>query len=305
MPREFLMFMIKLDIDVYLQELARQGELVFCPNGGDAGDALIACATFQLFDQAGISYRLFNADHFDPTGKILVLGGGGNLVPEYSTAAKLIQAFHARVKKLVLLPHTVAGHEDLLARLGSNVDLIAREETSFKHLRRSAPNANIFIADDLAFQLDPEKILATRTTVLPLFASRQLRWERLLKIGAATLKAAAERATERPGARVLNCFRTDAESSGRLLPRHNVDLSLVCKCGVATPAKAFYSASRVFRFINSYDTVRTDRLHMAIAGALLGKQVQFYPNSYYKCAAVYSFSMKERFPNVQWMGASL
>ena len=42
-------------------------------------------------------------------------------------------------------------------------------------------------------------------------------------------------------------------------------------------------------------------LHLAIAGALLGKPVECYPNSYFKNEAVYHFSMKDRFPNVQWM----
>ena len=41
---------------------------------------------------------------------------------------------------------------------------------------------------------------------------------------------------------------------------------------------------------------------MAIAGALTGRTVKFYPNNYYKCEAVYRSSMQERFPNVHWMG---
>ena len=74
------------------------------------------------------------------------------------------------------------------------------------------------------------------------------------------------------------------------------------KCGTATSEQAEIATRMMFEFLTRYDEVRTNRLHIAIAGALLGKRVKFYPNSYYKCEAVYRYSMKDRFPNVQWMG---
>ena len=101
---------------------------------------------------------------------------------------------------------------------------------------------------------------------------------------------------------VLNCFRTDQEKSDIDIPSDNVDLSSIFSYGVDSKEKAFYVCYRLLNFINSYEEIRTNRLHVAIAGALLGKEVKLYSNSYYKCEAVYEFSIKGRFPNVTWMG---
>jgi hypothetical protein len=39
-----------------------------------------------------------------------------------------------------------------------------------------------------------------------------------------------------------------------------------------------------------------------VSGAIAGRDTKFYSNSYYKCRAVYEFSMQGRFDNVTWMG---
>lgn len=38
----------------------------------------------------------------------------------------------------------------------------------------------------------------------------------------------------------------------------------------------------MINFLEEYKVVNTDRLHVAILASLLGKEVNFYPNSYYK-----------------------
>ena len=287
---------MKLTVKTYLKELAEQGELVYCPNAGNAGDSLIACATFQLFERLGIHFHLYDEAQFDPNEKILIYGGGGSFVPEYSAARQFVERYHRAVRKLVVLPHTICGHADLLSQLGSNVDLFAREEVSFEHVQRHAPHANVFLADDLAFGLNVEPVLAVDLAR----PYRNLPLKQLIRRDTGLLREAVRRA--RGKTQVLNCFRTDKERTEIRLPFGNMDLSKLFKCGVDTPKQALCSTQMVFRFINCYDEIRTNRLHMAVAGALLGKDVKFYPNSYFKNEAVYQFSMKDRFPNVQWMG---
>jgi len=53
--------------------------------------------------------------------------------------------------------------------------------------------------------------------------------------------------------------------------------------------------------LDLFDEVRTNRLHDAICAGLLGKRVKMYPNSYFKNRAVYEFSMRDRFPDVEWV----
>jgi exopolysaccharide biosynthesis predicted pyruvyltransferase EpsI len=58
----------------------------------------------------------------------------------------------------------------------------------------------------------------------------------------------------------------------------------------------------ILRFLKDFDEIHTNRLHICIAGALIGIKVHFYPNSYWKNRAVYEHSIKGRYENVQWMG---
>jgi len=283
-------------IETYLKELAVQGTLVFCPNAGNAGDSLIAHATFQLFESRGIPFELYDEADFDPQGKILIYGGGGSWVPEYSAARQFVERYHRAAKRLVILPHTICGHTGLLATLGSNVDLFAREEVSFEYVTRCAPNANVFLADDLALGLNVTDILSSECH-LPYW---NIPLKQVVRRDALFVREAVRRAHGKT--QVLNCFRTDKERTDVCRPEGNADLSKLLKCGTQTPKQALCATQLVFRFMNHYDEIRTNRLHMAIAGALLDKDVRFYPNSYYKCEAVYNFSMKDRFPNVQWMG---
>ncbi|MBI9020575.1 MAG: polysaccharide pyruvyl transferase family protein [Verrucomicrobia bacterium] len=280
----------------YLKALAGQGELVYCPNAGNAGDSLIAHATFQLFERLGIHFELYDEARFDPAGKILIYGGGGSLVPEYVAARQFVERYHQSVKRLVILPHTISGHADLLAALGPNVDIFTREEVSFEYVANCAPHANVFLADDLALGLNVTDLLFPDYR-LPYW---RIPLKRVVRRDALLLREALCRAYGKSC--VLNCFRTDKERTDVGRPSGNADLSKLFKCGTQTPKQALCATQMVFRFMNHYEEVRTNRLHLAIAGALLGKAVEFYPNSYYKCEAVYNFSMKDRFPNVKWMG---
>jgi len=95
-----------------------------------------------------------------------------------------------------------------------------------------------------------------------------------------------------PGKGTLNVFRLDKESVLETLPEPNMDLSYQ---GYATkPLDELIDA------LQRYEQINTDRLHIAICAALLGRQVRLFPNSYYKNKAVYDYSQK-RFPNISFI----
>lgn len=94
------------------------------------------------------------------------------------------------------------------------------------------------------------------------------------------------------GIGALNAFRLDKESKLHSLPTSNKDISLN---GYATkPLDEFIG------ILQKYAQVNTDRLHVAICAALLGKQVRLFPNSYYKNKAVFDYSLK-KFPNISFI----
>ena len=85
-------------------------------------------------------------------------------------------------------------------------------------------------------------------------------------------------------------FRKDKESIGNKLPENNLDISLL--------SNHYGDFKTFFDIINSYEFIHTDRLHVAIAGALCNKKVNLYPGTYFKSRAIFNSSMKDFFPKV-------
>ena len=51
----------RVDMRAYLRRLGEEGVIYFKPNPGNAGDAMIAHATYQLFNELGLDYRLIGS----------------------------------------------------------------------------------------------------------------------------------------------------------------------------------------------------------------------------------------------------
>jgi exopolysaccharide biosynthesis predicted pyruvyltransferase EpsI len=83
------------------------------------------------------------------------------------------------------------------------------------------------------------------------------------------------------GEGMLNAFRTDAESINMALPEGNNDISKTCS-----------SLDEWLRTIGRHDIIRTDRAHVMIAGAMLGKRVEYLPSSYHKVPAIADYALK-------------
>jgi hypothetical protein len=93
-------------------------------------------------------------------------------------------------------------------------------------------------------------------------------------------------------------FREDIEApKGQILHRTNQDISKLGKAH--TPVDGFIEA------IDRFETIHTNRLHVGIASALLGKKVNLYANDYFKIRAIYETSIKPFFPNVIFQQAPI
>ena len=53
-----------------------------------------------------------------------------------------------------------------------------------------------------------------------------------------------------------------------------------------------------FHILNGYSRIITDRMHVAIAGAMLGKEVELYAGDYFKAQAVFKSSIEPYYPSV-------
>jgi hypothetical protein len=79
----------------------------------------------------------------------------------------------------------------------------------------------------------------------------------------------------RPGRGTLLAFRTDRESLTNSVPPGNHDVSAACE-----------SLDEFLWTIARHESVRTDRAHVMIAAAMLGKPVRYAPSSYHKLPAL-------------------
>jgi hypothetical protein len=298
-------------IQEYLGQFAGK-EVWFLPNPGNGGDSVIATATYQLLEKAGIRYRVPNLRSFDPGGRFILYGGGGNLVDKGTHSYRVLRRVHRTAKHLTILPHTIKGVDDLLGEFGSNVTVIARERVTHDYVSNLPRRYETLLMDDMAFSLDVAALLNggpsfDRAAMLSDFVlSRTLRRsghttfssvKRYLNPGPVAASLAA-----RPPGGVLNCFRLDGEATDIERPPDNIDLSQVFAFGVAPLPVALHGARSMLGTLAKFDEIRTNRLHVAVSAALLGKPTQFFPNNYYKCRAVWEYSMQDRFPNVTWMG---
>ena len=309
--------MSEQDIKQYIGATFGRSTIYYFPNPGNAGDSLIACATFNLFKKMGVRYKIINKWEwrtFDPKGKILVYAGGGNLMARYNDAREFIERFHEQALKLVVLPHTVSEHADLLKTLSNNVDIICRESVSYGYVKKMARNANVYLMEDVAFMLNIKDILSaipSKPDGLVKAAAKKIYFmaandgrrfgvvspKLLMRYKLLELENVL---THKTSDGVLNCFRKDVESTSIDIPPGNVDVSEAFAFGTHTELLASYAAYKLLKFMSQYKEIRTNRLHACIAGLLLGKRVDFYPNNYFKCEAVYRQSIEGRYENVVW-----
>ena len=248
-------------IDLLLS--VKNDAIKYVPNPGNAGDSLIAYSTFQLFRRLDLNVSIYHSETSFMENDVVVYGGGGNLVPEYQDLEKFL-AINQHVRKLIVLPHTVRGHQKLISSLSSNVFICAREKVTYEYLAANSRfPENHCMAHDMAFMISG----LDKVDVTPKFGA-------------------------------LNAYRIDVEKTNIQLPESNIDISLALATSHCTllPKEILQATRKMIYVIAHSSSVLTNRIHVAILSSLLNKETKLYPNSYFKNKAIYDFSMKGRFP---------
>lgn len=199
-------------------------------------------------------------------GDTVLIAGGGNLVPRYHNLREILQDMPRRGKRIVILPSTALGCFGLLREF-EDLTLLAREAVTW-HLAREA-GVRTLLCHDAAFDVDYSPWVDD-----PEIDTRLVLWN----------------------------FRKDGESAGG--PGNekagNRDLSEEFGNRLWDFASAREASSRFISEINRYRNVHTDRLHVAIVAACLGKRVFLHPNDYHKNRSMYENSLSG-FPNVTFI----
>ncbi|MFH5926656.1 polysaccharide pyruvyl transferase family protein [Roseomonas xinghualingensis] len=280
--------LLRLDVEYILRKF-RNRRVLYAPNPGNAGDALIAMGTFHCFSKLGIFFTLlddFLAKGGDISKETVILAGGGNFIPQYGSIKKQLQTVHT-AKEVILLPHTIRGNEETLAMLGSNVTLICRDLQSFIHTQKSTKGPTVLLAHDMAFHLDVERLLFSSSHE-PEYRQKMAKALERNKIDFDALRELDR----------VFFMRGDKESAGHDTERH-MDLSKVFSFGIM-PDTAVPSAWCFLEAIRCMKSVTTDRLHVGIGCAILGQTCTLLDNSYGKNSEIYQYSLKTFFDNVSF-----
>lgn len=258
-------------------------EVLFCPTQGNAGDSLISTAAYQVFNRHQIRYLTIRIDD-DVKGRVVVLNGGGNLVPEYKNVRLALDRFASAAKLIVILPHTIRGHEQCLQSLPPHTALFCRDAVSYQHVISHVSTSYVFLAHDMAFMLDPEPLLSDLELVR---SARELAEQALARVGRSL------RSLEAP-----HClfFRTDRESALNSIPKESIDLSALLSFGVRSK-KATLASCALLDVISRVNHVLTDRLHVGISACLLDRKLDLFENNYSKCRDVFMHSINRTYDN--------
>ncbi|HET6387832.1 polysaccharide pyruvyl transferase family protein [Hyphomicrobium sp.] len=273
---------LRADIERFFAEFAGT-EVFLVRNEGNDGDCLILASTLTAMAKAGIDVRLVD-DQADFKDRVVFMAGGGNLVGIYQGMQQSIAACRSTAARIVILPHTLRGNAPLLESLDSRTTIWCRERRSLDHVTAVNPRIDCRLGHDMAFHCDAGEFLddpKCNASGMPLLRSG--------------LERAGVSLGQLAGMPVARLMRTDREARS---PNQKSDLDLSRAFGGVGEAEI--SKLRAWCFLKTLSVTQhvvTDRLHVAVGCALLGKSCELLDNSYNKNREIYAHSLA-RFPSI-------
>lgn len=258
-----------------LRELKKLGRFTYIPNPGNIGDMLIASATYDFFDRNGLKYQPFNKHK--KIRKNIVYGGGGIWTADYEKDWCKFLPWFQKAERVVILPGSFNNCQKLIDILDERFVVFCREKRSYDYLQQANTKAKILLNHDMAFRL-----------------KQMPKHMRITGKGATVLKSVSFQSIPQ----TAFFMRVDRESAGKY--KTDLDVSDITY-GMHYDKRDWidFCTGLMLAVVNRADVVVTDRLHVAIAGLLTGKEVYMLDNTYGKLSAVYEHSMKQ-FKNVHF-----
>ncbi|WP_241610527.1 polysaccharide pyruvyl transferase family protein [Rosenbergiella epipactidis] len=260
------------DLKILLKSYHSSYKLVYKANPGNAGDGVIASASYDFFDRNELFYSKYNNDDiYSSDEHVLIFGGGGNLIEGlYSEGKEFIENNIHKFHRVIIMPSTIKGYETFFQKNKDKLIILCREYISFEYLKSIGyeEGKNLSLTDDMAFYLEISNYMS--------FVN--------------------------PSKNIASCFRTDSESLTGQYRENNHDISLTWNGDYWDNVYLARNSTRCMtNFLEEFSIVNTDRLHVAILASLLGKEVNFYPNSYYKNESVYNYSLFDHYPKTTFI----
>lgn len=268
---------LRTDMEMFLNQFAGE-QVLFVPNEGNVGDCLIFAATLDVFSKASIGVEVVDKGA-DFRNRTVFLGGGGNLVGLYRGMRETIEACRDQAARIILLPHTIRGNVDLIQAFDSRATIWCRDLRSFEYVGMLNSSLDRRLAHDMAFHCDAAHLL--NDPRCSAFGPP------MLQAGLDRHRTNLDRISHLP---VVRFMRTDREARST---RIRTDLDVSRAFGRVADAESSKLAAWCFlKTISAAKRVVTDRLHVAIACALLHKECELVDNSYNKNREIYAHSLR-------------
>lgn len=281
------------------QELRSLGVFYYWPNHGNIGDLLIAEATRQYFSRKGLNWKAYDP-HNPPDGEYsIVYGGGGRFSAHWRGPVGGVEPLVSKaVRKCVILPHSYNGVDKELALFDERHVLFCREMKSYHYVRSVARASQVVLADDMALGYDVSSASQQGENLHPNRPQKedmesQKRW--LDALGEKRMLRLVKRATvfeSGQNRRVSFLMRSDAEKKTGLDSPLTYDISAEWNGNCEETPYSSRMLRALVDALDQTDVVVTDRLHVSIMAAILGKRVYMMDNDYGKLSAVYSQSLQ-------------
>lgn len=274
----------------------KDGVIYYYPNNGNAGDALINMGFYSLMKKYNIKFDTIGNHNINSIrdNDMVLVAGGGCLVPEWDSTPNFVRKINNLNVgvKLVVLPHSIRGVDDIISNFPKGTIVFCREKYSYNYILEKSNADKIYLSDDMAFYADLNVIKSEVNKYSPPLTHKNIIRKILTLFHMVKSKSRKK----------IFAMRTDKESSSHVKVKRVLvnDFSLVASFGAGLYSESLYTSNKFLKLIDLYDEIHTDRLHVAIGACLLSKKVVVYNNGYYKCKGVYEQSMKN-LPNVKFI----
>jgi exopolysaccharide biosynthesis predicted pyruvyltransferase EpsI len=254
-------------------------EIFYVPNPGNVGDYVIEEATLQVLNSFNVRQRELLSPE-DSKNHIVLIGGGGGLVPLYRYNDEYFSSIaKCNPTQIIILPSTIRGNPNLLMHLREQDVLFLRDQISFNEIASTSRNFQFGLDHDMAFFLDPSPFLDRNT--IQNFENHFARELSQLQF------------VRKPDSVPGLFLRQDKESKLKVLQNITTDISSFYVFQATKEERTVYLFNFILEISRSKRII-TDRLHVAIVGDLLEKEITLIDNSYSKNRDVYNQSMSKR-----------
>ena len=262
-----------IDNSVLKQELQNLPEFTYIPNSGNLGDMIIAKSTLDFFDANNIKYHMFDGTN---ASDVIVYGGGGQWTADYEYHWQKWLNIFRTAHKIIILPSSFYNCQHLIDILDERFVVFCREMKSYNYIKSANTGAKVILDHDMALRMTHN---ALRGNIQISHKKDRYAIEQI------------KNAIQFPRT-VVKFNRTDCESAGHW--DTDLDLSGV-RYGDATSSKEHieFCTKLMLMAVDCADAIITDRLHVGIAAALMGKEVFLLDNTYGKLSGVYNHSLKQ------------